>query len=101
MFEKMKQLMELQKKAKQIQQELEATKFEKESRDGKIRIILNGNFRLEKLDIDPSLLSVGGKEKLEKEICELITEAGHEVKGQMKSQAVGMMKNMGLGMPGM
>jgi DNA-binding YbaB/EbfC family protein len=42
MFDKMKQLMEMQKKMQEVKRELEQTNFEISSPDGLIKIVMNG-----------------------------------------------------------
>lgn len=97
MFDKMKQLMEIQKKAKEMQKTLDSIRLEKTSPDGKIRLTMNGNNRVESLSIDDSLLSPAQKQALEKKLADLITETAEEIRKQVASQAMGLMKGMGLG----
>jgi len=101
MFDKMKQIMELQKRAKEMQKGLDGLRVEKKSRDGKITIVLNGNFKAESVSIDPTLLSPAHRETLEKTLGELIGDAAEDVKQKSAAQAMDMMKGMDLKLPGM
>jgi DNA-binding YbaB/EbfC family protein len=101
MFDQMKQLYELQKKAKEAQKTLDALKCQKTSKDGKIQVTLNGNFKVESLSIDSSLLNPDQKSHIEKTLADLITDAAQDVQKQAASQAMGMMKGMNLKIPGM
>ncbi len=100
MFGKMKELMELQKKAKEMEKAMGAMKVEKSTRDGKIRLVMNGNQKMESLNIDTSLFAPEQKSYVEKTLTELVSEAGEEVKKKSASQAMEMMKGMNLKLPG-
>ena len=99
MFDKMKQLMEMQKKAREVQKVLEELKIEKTSLGGKLKMVMNGNTRVESLSIAEELLQPSQKASLEKALSALITEAGEEARQQSVAQAMSMMK--GLALPGM
>lgn len=100
MFGKMKELMELQKKAKEMEKAMGAMKVEKSTRDGKIRLVMNGNQSVESLNIDTSLFTPDQKAYVEKTLTQLISEAGEEVKKKSASQAMEMMKGMNIKLPG-
>lgn len=99
MFDKMKQLMDLQKKAKEMQKGLESIRVEKKTQDGRISIVLNGNHRLESVRIDDSLWTPAQKPAVEKALADLVTEAADEIKEKSAAQAMDMMK--GFNIPGM
>ena len=99
MFDKMKQLYDLQKKAKEMQKALDAVTVERESLGGKLRLVINGNFKVESLFIDESALVPANKAALEKTLADLFTVAAEEVKVKSSKQAMGMMK--GLNIPGL
>ncbi|HOW26956.1 MAG TPA: YbaB/EbfC family nucleoid-associated protein [Elusimicrobiota bacterium] len=101
MFDKMKGLLELQRKAKEMQKMMDEIVVEKTSRDGKIRLSMNGNNTLRSLSIDDSLLSPAHKGELEKTLSELVSEAGEEIRRKSSMQAMDMMKNLDIKIPGL
>ena len=76
MFDKMKQLYDLQKKAKEIQKRLENIQVE-QNQDG-IQLRINGVFKVESLQIDPALLSAEKKSRLEGALMKIFTAAVQE-----------------------
>lgn len=101
MLDKMKQLYDLQKKAKEMQKALDGITVERTSPGGKVSITLNGNMKVEKLSIDESALVPANKALLEKTLIELISGAADEVRAKSSQQAMGMMKDMNLNIPGL
>lgn len=101
MFDKMKQLYDLQKKAKEMQKSLEGIVVQRESAGGKVKLALNGNFKVTSITIDESALVPGNKSALEKTLTDLFDDASEEVRAQSSRQAMGMMKGMNLNIPGM
>jgi DNA-binding YbaB/EbfC family protein len=101
MFDKMKQLYDMQKQARQMKKTVETFKLEKASSDGKIRVVMNGAFAVEALSIDPSLLRPENKADLEKALQSLLTETAEGVAKESAQQAMAMMKEMNFKLPGM
>jgi hypothetical protein len=99
MFDKMKQVYEMQRKAKEVQKVLEGVRVEKSSPGGKVKIVINGNHKVESLTIDESVLNPAQKEDLENALVKLITEAGEEARQQSALRAMELMKDVQ--MPGM
>lgn len=95
MFDKMKQMMELQKQAKALQKSLEATMIEKTSKDGKVRLVMNGRNQVQEIAIDDSLLSPAFKKQIEQTLSKLVTEACDEIQRKNASQAMELMKGLG------
>jgi DNA-binding YbaB/EbfC family protein len=93
MFDKMKQLYEMQKKAKEIQRQLEVVKLTKTSGDEKISLVLNGLHRVENIRIDPVWLSPEKKASLEAVLKQLINEGLEEIQRQTAAQAADLMKD--------
>lgn len=75
MFDKAKQLYELQKKAKALQKELKDTEIEAESGDGLVTVIFNGEQHLISVDIKDELLDPSKKEVLVKNLKSTIAQA--------------------------
>ncbi|MCX5776305.1 MAG: YbaB/EbfC family nucleoid-associated protein [Candidatus Firestonebacteria bacterium] len=97
MFDKMKQMYDLQKKAKQIKKELEATIVNVEEAGGKIKISMNGEFKLVSISIDPYFLAPERKLDLENALKRVISNGV----GQAQSASAGKMKELtkGMGLP--
>lgn len=93
-FDKMKKLYQLRK----LQQDLKKSTVEAERLDGKIKIVMTGEFKPQEIKIDPSLLSEDNAFQLEKALKETFNEA----LGKAQQQAASKMKEMGdLGIPGL
>ncbi len=74
MFDKMKELYQLQKKARAIQKELRNTEIEATALDDKIKIVFNGEQKIQSLKIEESLLNSSQKNNLEKGLLNAIRE---------------------------
>ena len=101
MFDKMKQLYDMQKQAKQMKKDLEAQVVEKIGLGGKLKIAMNGTFEVKSISIDDSLLSPSQKSALESGLAKLITETTEEIGKKSAAQAMDLMKGMNLKLPGM
>jgi DNA-binding YbaB/EbfC family protein len=101
MFDKMKQLYDMQKQAKQMKQDLESQTIEKTSLGGKLKVVMNGAFVVQSLSIDPSLLAPAQKASLETALANLLTQATEEIGKKSAAQAMDMMKGMNFKLPGM
>jgi len=102
MFDKMKQMYDMQKKAKTLQKQLENIKVEKASSDGLIKLKVNGTQKVEMLWIDPSWLTVERKSKLETTICDLVNSSFADIQKTTATQAAELMKDLkGLNIPGL
>jgi DNA-binding YbaB/EbfC family protein len=96
MFDKMKELMELQKKAKDMQKKLEVVRVEKKSRGGKVNVVLNGTGKIESIAIDESALTPSLKKDLEEALVDVLNEAYEDAQKQSASQAMDLMKGLDL-----
>jgi DNA-binding YbaB/EbfC family protein len=102
MFNQMKQLQQMQKKAKDLQRQLEAVKVERTNSSRTLGVTVNGAQKLEALRIEPSWFVVDKKTALEASLCQLINDAFAEVQKQTATQAAALMKDLkGLNLPGM
>lgn len=99
MFEKMKQLMDMRRMAQEAEKRLSEVRIEKAALGGRLKVVVDGNHRVESVFIDDSLLSAGQKTTLEKALAALLTEAGEAVKREAAAKAMEMMKGMKI--PGM
>ncbi len=75
MFDKAKQLYELQKKAKEIQKELKETEIEAESSDGMVLVVFNGEQHLIDVEIKDEILAPERKADLIKALKSTISQA--------------------------
>lgn len=101
MFDKMKQLYDMQKQAKQMKKDLEGQTIEKTSLSNKLKVVMNGTFEVVSLSIDESLLNPSQKATLEAALARLVTEATEEIGKRSAAQAMDLMKSMNIKMPGM
>lgn len=99
MFDKAKQMYDLQKKAKAMQKELKETEIEAKSADGRVTVIFNGEMHLVNLKIDDSLMS--DKFELEKKLKNTISEGIQRAQGVAAEKTKEIMKEMNLNIPGM
>jgi DNA-binding YbaB/EbfC family protein len=74
-FSKMKDLYQLQKKARQIQKELKETEIEAKSNNGWVRVVLNGEQHLTDVEIAEEALNPQNKNELEKDIKNTVSQA--------------------------
>jgi len=75
LFDKAKQLYDLQKKARAIQKELKDTEIEARSMGDLVGVRFNGEQHVLGIDIDESLVADGKKRELEKALQQAIAEA--------------------------
>jgi DNA-binding protein YbaB len=100
-FDKMKQLYDMQKQAKEMKKTVEAVKVERAALDGKLRITMTGSFKVESLAIDESLLKPENRASIETALRDLISSTAEEVAKMSAQQAMAMMKDLNFKMPGM
>lgn len=74
-FSKMKDLYELQKKARKIQKELKETEIEAQSNSGWVTVVFNGEQHMTGIDIAEEALRPENKRELEKELKNTISQA--------------------------
>jgi DNA-binding YbaB/EbfC family protein len=99
MFNQMKQLQEMQKKAKELQKQLEAIKHEKSNSSRTLKVTVNGAQKVESMQIESSWFVPEKKAALETSLCQLINDAFFEIQKQTASQAATLMKDL-KGFPG-
>lgn len=75
MFNKLKQLQDLRKQAKDLKSSMSQETVTGEALDGAIKITMDGNQDIKDVDINDELLSVDNKEKLEQGIKEAFQAA--------------------------
>jgi nucleoid-associated protein EbfC len=92
----MKQAQEMQERLKQQMNELSV---EATAGGGMVRVTVNGHKHLQKLQIDPEVVSKDDIEMLQDLITAAVNDAHRKVDEQLKRQLGGMLG--GLGVPGL
>lgn len=100
MLDKMKQLYDMQKKAKQIQKELKETEIEAQSANGLVSVVFNGEIHIVEVKIDESMLAPAKKHELEQAIRHTIGQAIAKAQAIAAEKAKSMMGDMGINLPG-
>jgi DNA-binding YbaB/EbfC family protein len=96
MFDKIKALMDMQKKMQEVKHELENTNFEIKSSDGLVRIVMSGSQDIRNVEISGNLAEIE-KQGLENSIKEAFSRANK----RCQEIATQKMKNIvGLNLPG-
>lgn len=101
MLDKMKQMYQLQKKAKDIQKELKATEIEAKSVNGEVTVVYNGEQKLVSIAIAQDMLKPEKKRDLENTIIKVVSEASSKAQALAAEKTKDVMKDMGLNIPGM
>lgn len=101
MFDKAKQLYQLQKKAKEVQKELRNTEIEAKSTDGLLGVVFSADQKIKEVKINESLLSVERKKELEEKLVRVISEGLSRVQAVAAEKTKGLMGEMGINLPGM
>ena len=97
MFDKVKELMELKKKADQLKKELEATLIEINEARG-IKMVMNGAQIVQSIEIDESMLIPANKNRIQ---MDLLKSFNNGVKKSQQAAATKMRNIPGLNLPGM
>lgn len=100
-MKQMKQVLDLQKKAKAMQKELRDTEIEAVSPDGKITVVFNGELKLVDLTIDQSAVDGQSVKDLERNLKTTIAEAMSKAQAVAAEKTREIMKDMNLNIPGM
>jgi len=101
MFDKAKQLYQLQKKAREVQKELKGTEVEARSSDGLISVVFSADQKLKSVEIDPTLLEVSKKRELEEKLTRVVTEGLSRAQAVAAEKTKDLMGQMGINIPGM
>ncbi|MEA1909666.1 MAG: YbaB/EbfC family nucleoid-associated protein [Patescibacteria group bacterium] len=99
MFDKAKQIFELQGKAKKLQKELRNLEFTGEELGGKVKVSANGEQKITSIEIDDSLVNLDEKESLIKFVSQATNAAlkkAQQTAAQKTKEIMG-----GLGIPGL
>lgn len=101
MFDKAKQMYQLQKQARELQKELQDTEIEAKGGQGLVTVVLNGELKIQSIDIDPSLLDPSKKRELEQALIDSVREGLAQAQQIHAEKSQAMMKQMGIDIPGL
>jgi len=95
MFDKMKDLWQMQKKMQEVKRELDSASFEVSSSDGIVKITMNGSQEVKEINIQLNIQEKTALEKAFKDVYNRAIKRSHEI-------AAEKMKNVtGLNLPGL
>jgi len=100
MFDKAKQLYQLQKEARSVQKELKETEIEARSNNGAVSVVFTGDMHIKSLEIDKSWLSDDKKSELENEVVKVVGEAISRSQAYAADKTKKLMGDMGMNIPG-
>ena len=83
MFNKLKQIQELRKQAKELQNNLSEETIISESEGGSIKVTVDGNHKIQNIDIDNEWLNPDSKDRLENGLQKAINNATDDVQKMM------------------
>lgn len=86
---------------RKLQSELNKKEFTATSKDGKIKITVNGNLAMTKVELAQDIYTTHKVEQLQKSIAEVSNRALSEAKVAMQKSTQQMAKDMGINLPGM
>ena len=98
-FSQMKDLYQLQKKAKQVQKELKNLEIEARSTDGGVSVVVNGEMKIVAVTISDEYLTPARKRELEQALKDVTGQAMTRAQGESASRMQPLLKEMNL--PGM
>ncbi len=102
MMNQMKQLMEMKKKAEDLQRKLAEIKVENSNASQTLKATVNGAQRIETLWVDRSWLDPQKKEALERSLTEVINGAFEDAQRKAAMQTATLMQGLkGLNIPGL
>jgi DNA-binding protein YbaB len=96
-FDNVSKLNEIRK----MQNELNKREFTATSKDGRVKVTVNGNLAMTKVELDPEIYTLLKVEQLQKSIAEVGNRALSEAKAAMQKSTQQMAKDMGINLPGM
>ncbi len=101
MLDKMKELYQLQKQAREMQKELRDTEIEAVGANGNITVVVNGEIHLQKITIADALIDVSKKRDLERGLEDTLREALSKAQAIAAEKSKAMMKSMNIDLPGL
>jgi DNA-binding YbaB/EbfC family protein len=99
MFNLIRQAQAMKEKMSQFQAELESQSFTGTAGGGAVSVTMNGKHEVQKVVVDPKVVSSGDVDRLQDLIQAAVNDAGHQVNTKLKAEVSKM--TGGLGLPGM
>ncbi len=99
MFDNLKQLFDLRKKAEEVKKELSHLTVEGARLDGQIKVKLTGELKIVDLEIAPGLLKEENKDLIISNLKDCLNEAHQKIKSVMAEKMKGALG--GLSIPGL
>lgn len=98
-FEQMKQMYDLQKKAKQLQKELKDMEIEAKSPGGEATVVVSGEMKVVSIEINPDFAGAEYKQAVEN----AIKDATNQAMGRAQTESASRMQPLlkGMNFPGM
>ena len=100
-MKQMKQLLDVQKRAKATQKELRDTEIEAKSNDGGVTVVFNGELKLVSLNIDEGYMNDHSVRDLEKTLTTTISESMSRAQVVAAEKTRQIMKDMNINLPGL
>ncbi|MBI2590040.1 YbaB/EbfC family nucleoid-associated protein [Candidatus Berkelbacteria bacterium] len=97
MFDQAKALL----KARKAQQELKKTEIEASGGEGKVLLVFTGDLKLKSITLDESLLAPERKAELERLLKDTFTQGMQETQQVAADKTRGVMRDLGMNIPGM
>jgi DNA-binding YbaB/EbfC family protein len=98
-FGQMKDMYQLQKKAKQMQKELKELEIEARSTDGNVTAVVSGEMKIVSINISEEALKPENKKSLEQSIKDTVGQAMAKAQGESAARMQPLLKDLNL--PGM
>ncbi len=98
-FGQMKEMYQLQKKAKQVQKELKGLEIEARSTDGKVGAVVSGEMKIVEIAISDDMLTPAMKSQLESALKDTIGQAMAKAQAESAARMQPLLKDLNL--PGM
>jgi DNA-binding YbaB/EbfC family protein len=98
-FGQMKDMYQLQKKAKQMQKELKNLEIEARSTDGLVSVVVSGEMKIVSISIDDTLMNPERKRELEQSLKDVAGQAMAKAQSESAARMQPMLKD--LNFPGM
>jgi len=93
-FGQMKDMYQLQKKAKQMQKELKSLEIEARSADGLVSVVVSGEMKIVSISIDDALLNPEKKRQLEQSLRDVTGQAMAKAQSESAARMQPMLKDL-------
>ncbi len=98
-FGQMKEMYQLQKKAKQVQKELKDLEIEARSTGGEVMVVVSGEMKVTQIDFSEAALQSENKRLLEQAVKDTVNQAMTKAQNESAARMQPILKDLNL--PGM